>query len=161
MQKKILHTKANSHGTITDYWLEEEEDLITKEEAIRRLENGEIAGAKVVRPGGSSPYIRTLADSDSANNLQEIALKKCCGPEINFLLNEALSRTAQAFYGWSSEEKIRRCNALLSPVSNFGTWDIFELNTSTRDTPRPFFYKLLKTLQNLIVALDVANLQLR
>ncbi len=69
--KKVIKTKTDAKGKLSEFLLEGETEYISKAVAIQRAEEYEI-DAVVVRPGNSEPFIRAFADTTAGNNFSSI-----------------------------------------------------------------------------------------
>lgn len=136
--KKIIKTILDEQNELSEFLLEDAEDFIGLEEAVRLARNEEISGVEVCQSSKGKIYLRAKPDKTQRNNLRKIAIKRSCGPEIGQALVRTLYNVKQEFEtpvskgGWSDDRKADACNTLDRAIPWGGTnaanaWDISDL----------------------------------
>lgn len=73
MPKKIIDAVNDSKGNVKAVLLEGNTTFTPKDTAIRMADRGQIANAHVVRRENAAPHLRTNADGQKRNNLDDMA----------------------------------------------------------------------------------------
>ncbi|ASW43577.1 hypothetical protein BEN51_08800 [Clostridium isatidis] len=71
LNMKITAVKKDSNGTITEYKLDNG-TVINQEQAIQMAENHQLEGCNVGTARNGKKYIRSNADGDESNNLDQL-----------------------------------------------------------------------------------------
>lgn len=72
-QKKIVDARADSNGNIIQVKLEGNTNYTSVDKAIEMADRGQIKNAHSVKKSDGSKYLRTNPDSQTGNNLDEMA----------------------------------------------------------------------------------------
>ncbi len=72
-QKKVVDAKSNQEGDITHVKIEGNQGWTPLETAIKMADQGELGNVHSVEKPGGGKYLRSNPDSQSTNNLDEMA----------------------------------------------------------------------------------------